>query len=457
MKGNIAVVGMGQGGMTAAYKLAKAGYSVTIYDKELEGQVSYEWTDDIATEFFDQIGMPKPERDVYAQKAAWLFVSPNNEGSVVCPQRMPLLDWSVYRRKFSQYLVDLCRGAGAACVFGEKIEKLVVENDRVVGIETKDGIKKYDLVIDATGMYSQLRKQLPSKFCVQAEPKKTDTLFAYRAFFKRKEGSNTRREGYDCTLTLKQLGGEGISWCNISPDNTVDVLICRMQELKDEDIKLMLDDFKSKFEILSDEKILEKRVPICLRATIATPVADGYCAIGDSAFMTMPIMGSGIEAGMRGGAMFADHVVENKVEDFTAKNMWGFFVKYMKKLGGGFSFVDIVRRWGLRLDPKIVDWILSSGLLTDHNVTYLVAGKGNPNRGHLNIFSVLVKPFYLLSKPKFLFGVFGMAGKGIGALLTTLSIPKEYSLEKVAKWADKYNGHVDKYEEKALKKANKAK
>lgn len=457
MKGTIAVVGMGQGAMTAAYKLAQAGYSVDIYEQAKEHFVSYDWTDDIATEVFDITKMPFPDESVWAQKPSWLFVAPDNKGEVICPARLPRKDISVYRHKFNDYFVDLCRSAGAKCFFETKIEKLIVENDRVVGIETPEGVKKYDLVIDGTGMYSQLRKQVPAKFGIQAEPKKTDTLFAYRGFFKRKEGSKTRREGYDCTLTFKQLGGEGISWCNVSPENTVDVLICRMQNLKDEDITLMLNDFKEKFEILGDEKLYDKRVPICLRAGIATPVADGFVCIGDSAFMTIPIMGSGIEAGMKGGAIFAEHIISNKVEDFTAASMWGFYHTYMKKLGAGFVLLDIVRRWGLRQDEKHVNWLLGK-FLTDHNVAYLVTEKGNPLKGHLNIFSVLAKPILLLTKPKLLFSIFGMVNYALPSLIKANSIPKKYSQKNIDKWVMKYNNISDKYElkwEKKLAKKNK--
>lgn len=456
MKANIAVVGMGQGGMTAAIKLAQAGANVTIYEKKEEGFVSYDWTDDIKCEVFKIANLPFPDEDVYAQKADWLFVSPNNKGELVVPSRGNCKDLSVYRRKFSEYFIKQAKEAGATCVFGEEISKLVVENDRVVGIETKDGIKKYDLVIDASGLMSKLRGQVPAKFNVQASPKKTDTLWGYRAFFKRNEDVPLRREGYDCTLTFKQLGGEGISWCNVSPDGKVDVLICRMQELKKEDIDLMFNDFKERYKMIGDEKLSETVVPLGLRAGIACPVADGYVALGDSAFMIIPVMGSGIEASMQGGAWFAEHVINNNVEDFTAKNMWGFYVKYMKKLGAGFSLLDVVRRWGLRLPAKRVDWLLSSGFLKDNDMLWLLVEKGDPRKAKFKLGYLLAKPFYLLAHPIFTCNLLGMAGKAIGSLLLTLRIPKKYKEKKVAKWANKYNGRVDKIEAKALKKQQKS-
>ena len=47
MNAKIAVIGMGQGGMVAAIKLAEAGCDVTVYERKARGEVSYPWRDDI--------------------------------------------------------------------------------------------------------------------------------------------------------------------------------------------------------------------------------------------------------------------------------------------------------------------------------------------------------------------------------------------------------------------------
>lgn len=65
----IAVVGMGQGGMVAAVKLAEAGYDVSIFEKEAMGHVGYDWRDDIRADVFRAVEMPMPDRNVYCQKA----------------------------------------------------------------------------------------------------------------------------------------------------------------------------------------------------------------------------------------------------------------------------------------------------------------------------------------------------------------------------------------------------
>ena len=48
---------------------------------------------------------------------------------------------------------------------------------------------------------------------------------------------------------------------------------------------------------------------IPVRQPLAVMIADGYAAIGDSAFMAIPINGSGIGCSMRAGKMLADAVI----------------------------------------------------------------------------------------------------------------------------------------------------
>ena len=45
MSRKIIVAGAGHGGLTAAALLAKAGFDVTIYERNEEGKLGYDWTD----------------------------------------------------------------------------------------------------------------------------------------------------------------------------------------------------------------------------------------------------------------------------------------------------------------------------------------------------------------------------------------------------------------------------
>ena len=290
----------------------------------------------------------------------------------------------------------------------------------------------------AGGMRSPFRAQVPNKFENQSKPGKDDVMYGYRAFFKRVEGMNPRDPEIKSTLYLKHLGSVGISWCNLNEDNLVDVLIGRVGGLSDKEIEYTVGALRASNPILSNQLVSDRKVEICLRMSIARAVADGYVAIGDSAFMTMPLMGSGIESSMKAGKMFADYVEENKIDEFTAKNMWGFYHKYMTTLGADFAFVDVLKRWALSLDPKTIDWVFGGGLIEKSDLA-LVTTDTSGEKPKMSAKSIIKKVFLLL-------GHFGLVCKAIGCLTRSLKaksiakkIPAEYDEKKLAKWTKKYN------------------
>ena len=442
----IAVIGMGQGGMVAAIKLAKAGYDVTIFEKKSEEDVSYPWRDDIRYDIFDTVDLPKPEESVCIQKPKWVFVSPNEHNLLRVPQLKPMEEVSISRKGLTKHFVQLATENGAKCQFDSKVKSLIIEDEIVKGIVVNDEKQYFDLVIDACGLNSKFRAEIPKKFGIQAQPTKKDTMFGYRAFYKHIEGTNTIDDGIPCTLIAKHLGGEGISWCNLNEDDQVDVLIGRVNYLSDDDIQEMLADLKANNPILSDELIYKQTVPICLRCGIARAVADGYCVVGDSAFMTIPVMGSGIEASMQGGNFLAKHIIDNKITDFSAKNLYGYYVEYMDKLGKGFVLLDVLRRWALKLPAEWIDWVMSGKLIKYNELAYVMLEKGY-GKPKFNFWAFFKIPFVLLSKPKILCSILGMARKGLKGVKIAGKMPREYNEKKLNKWQAKYDAIIDKMEE----------
>ena len=454
----IAVIGMGQGGMVAAIKLAKAGADVTVYEKCKQGEVSYPWRDDITAKVFDDCGLPRPNMDVYVQKAKWIFVSPDEKGTLRVPQFKPFVEISPNRRKLSEYFATLATQAGATIHYETMVRELAFEGDRVVGIQLDGKVERYDLVIDATGMYSELRRQLPNKYCVQKAPSALDTMYAYRAFFNHKEGTKTFREDVDNTMVLRHMDTDGIGWCNLNEEDNVDVLLCNIaRPFMDEEIQERLEDLRKMNPILGDKLLYERKVPLSVRAGIATPVADGYVALGDSAFMTIPIMGSGIEAGMHGGAIFADYVVGEGVTDFSAANMWGFYVKYFNDFGKGFALLDIVRRHALRLDSKYINWALSGKFVTDDVLAHFMLDKDDYRRPkyHFGWISKII--WKLIFYPKFNCAVLRMGKEGLHAMRVAGKIPKQYNLRKLTQWTKRYNALFEKCDRKLEKRRSKKK
>lgn len=446
MKAKIAIIGMGQGGMVAAIKLAAAGAEVTVYERRPEGQVSYAWRDDIRLDIFTKVGLPTPSQDIYVQKPNWLFVAPDWKGSLAVPMLKPMEEVSISRRGLNEYFVRLATEAGATCLFGQAVSDLWIEDERVVGIVVNGTPVAYDLVVDASGMTSPFRGQLPARFGVQAQPADSDVLVGHRAFFNHAEGAQTFDPSIHCTMSVRPEGWEGIAWCNDDPDGDTDVLIARMGSLSAEDIKSMLSVFRQHHAILGDTLLHSQTVPICLRKGIARPVADGYVALGDSAFMTIPIMGSGIEASMQGGQIFADYLSAQAKPDFSAAGMWGFYVEYMRVLGRDFAMLDALRRCALRWEPKIFNWAMAGKFLQYKELAYVMQAKGY-GKPALPLGAFLRTLLLLCFKPSVSFRLWGAVGHALKARSIAGKIPAKYDEKALAKWQAKYDGHTAKLDE----------
>ena len=441
MNAKIAVIGMGQGGMVAAIKLAEAGCDVTVYERKARGQVSYPWRDDIRSDIFEKVGLPPLPQEAYVQKPNWIFVSPDWKGSLAVPVLKPLEEISVSRRALVDYFVDLAEKAGAKCVFETAVQSLWIEQEKVVGVVADGKPVAYDLVIDASGMCSPFRAQVPAKYGVQGAPANTDVLIGHRAFFEVPEGAKTFAEGIHNTMSIRPMGWEGISWCNHGPDGECDVLIGRIGELQEAQIEEMMAELKAHHAILGERGIYAETVPICLRKGIARPVADGYVALGDSAFMTIPVMGSGIEASMQGGQIFADYMAAQKEPDYTAKGMWGFYVEYMRVLGKGFALLDAVRRCALRWPTKILNWAFNGKFLTYPEVAYIMQAKGY-GKPALPLGAFLRTLLMLGFKPSVSFKLWAAIGHGVKAMSIAAKMPKTYDQEALDKWQSRYDGHL---------------
>lgn len=439
MKRKIAVLGMGQGGLVAAVKLAKAGFDVDVFEREREGEVSYPWFDDITFNVFDAVGIPTPPREDYTQKSKWLFVSPNHKDSLPVPPMPPMVEVSVSRRGLNRHLCTLAKQAGAKLHFEEPVKTLVFDGDMVVGFETDKGVYEADLVIDAAGLNSPFRGQLPESACIPAKPEKDDIMYGYRGFFEREPGSKTPDP--ESVLHLMPMDGVDICWCNLNERDEVDMLILNIGGTEKADAEKCEAFLKDYNEVCSDKVVHPIRpVRVGVRATMPVIVADGYAAVGDSAFMTMPFMGSGIEASMKAGKILAEVVIKNKKKEFTAKNLWKYETRYVKELGAVYMLIDVVKRWALNLDPKDIEWAFGSGLVTSDDMKLL--SSDSDAEFSLSELHVGKKLLILFSKPRNIFGALKSVAKAVRGLVAALMVPKKYNQKKVQKWAKKYDSYI---------------
>lgn len=427
----IVIIGAGVGGLSAAIKLGDI-HEVEIFEKNEKGSVGWDWYDDVRFDMFEKAEIPPLDARFYTQKGSWLFVSPDGESSIPVPPAKPMEEISVSRRGLADYLLNLAEQT-ATVHYGTPVQSLVVDDDAVKGIVVGDRKILADLVIDASGFTSPFREQVPDKYRVQVQPTAGQTMYAYRAFYKFAEGAEPPKP--DCTLYVKHLGGVGISWCNRNPEGLVDVLIGRIGGLSEEEIAAALADLKARHPMFSDEPARPAtRARISVRYPLSRMVADGYVAIGDSAFMTMPIMGSGIESSLYMGHVLAK-VVKHETE-FTSAKLWQYQEVFFDKFGEDYVFVDILKNWLLSLDIDIINRVFGSGLVTDDDLA-LISTDGEKVK--IPLKTIFKKLGIALKFTGLVFKALPYLRRALKAKRIAGKIPEKYDDKKVEKWQTKFD------------------
>ena len=441
----IAVIGLGHGGMVAAIKLRQQGCAVTIFEKKTKEDVGYPWYDDIRADIFECCGLPMPPRECYTNKGKRLFISPDEQNSLKVPSAKPMEEISIDRRALLRHMTALCADAGVTVRFETKVDALFLENERVCGVIVGGEKLPFDFVIDASGLFSPFRGQVPVRFHVQSQPGKTDVMTAWRGFYR--WTPDTAAPDPDRNIYIKHQNSVGLSWCNLNDRGEVDVFVGRIGGMTEAKKDAAVAALYKNHDFFSGDVLREGQWGyISLRGPLGRMVADGYAAVGDSAFMTMPMMGSGMECAMQAGLWLAQHIADNNVTDFTAANLWGWQVRYYRELGARYVFVDLVKRWVLNIDVDLLNWLFGCGAVTNEDMGLVSTDPDNPNK--LTAGKILKKVAIVLKKPAVIRQTAVWMLRAAKAKKIALSLPEQYDAAKVDAWQKKYDGILTKLEEK---------
>ena len=367
------------GGLVAAEKLAKLSFDVTVYEQASSPEtMRYDWHDDVNPSVFRRLGIEMPEGSF--KKKSWTFVSPH--GAVVREFRQDeaTADWSVERRPLNRILVDRAVAAGASVVFGARVERAIVEKSTVVGVIVDGREERADLVVDSLGVSSPVRKDLPVEFGV-TQHRENEVFVAYRAFYRKNPDAPAPK--YTNNVYLKHMGEAGISWVIQDHDpELVNVLVGRIGSLSSYDLERAIEDLKKTNPTIGTEVVRGGEMCVIpVRYPATRMVANGYAAIGDAAYMTIPMLGSGIASGMLAGQLLAETVGENlsrgvKKEDlFKVSRLWRYQVKVFREFGAVHCAVDVLKRGVLGFPDNMLDWMLGSEVLTNEEIGCLASGK----------------------------------------------------------------------------------
>lgn len=165
-KYEVIIVGAGPAGLAAAYRLAQAGIEVVVVErgdypgsKNLSGGVLY-------SRVLDQL-IPEFREEAPAERFITNYITTlmtkddyfNLEYKGKALGNTPYNAVTVLRAKFDRWLAEKAEEAGAMIVTGIKVEKVIKEGNRVIGISTGDEEMLADVVIAADGINSFIAQE----------------------------------------------------------------------------------------------------------------------------------------------------------------------------------------------------------------------------------------------------------------------------------------------------------
>ena len=432
----ILVAGGGHGGIGAAYVLAKNGYDVTVIEKNSRHDMGYDWTDIFDKKGFTAIGMDVPPEDMYSLKQDMTFIGPGKTTKLRQNTEPDKLEIQMERKDIYTYLIANAEDAGVKFVFDCEVKAPVLLGSRVVGVETADGMQYADLVIDACGIHSPLRTQLPAYLGVQNEVEPFEQFYVYRAFYNK--AAETEEDRF--AVELLRGGKLGISWVAAEEEYT-DVLIGRFAPLDMDEVERSLADLRADYPSIGETKVRGGQfVRIPVRQPLGVLVADGYAAIGDSAFMTVPIIGSGIANSLKAARVLADAVMADKNGAYSAATLWKYQCDFYAQLGANLAPLACIKLLLTRLEPAELDYIFETGILNAQDMTIDADSTSIAAMfSGITFDDLKIKAGGLVKNGAVLRKIMRLGKEIAAAIAVCAAMPKTYDADRVLRWVRNYN------------------
>jgi len=422
----VIVIGASTGGLLTAYRLGKGGHEVIVFDVKSYDGLGYDWHDYVWADFFDLLGFGEIDIEIF-RKNNMSFDIYGYDKIVRLEQDEQDREYAVGRKELSRFLykkADEC----SKIFLGKHVDSLIIDEGAVKGVSI--GEEKYyaDLVVDNSGIFSSFRGQLPDNANIEKETDCKNIMFAYRAAF-RKTGADTADDDTKCYL--RHLGQEGISWVNIEDGNKIDVLIGRLGRLSLDEAERILLSLRLENKFIG-EKLCggDKIYAIPVRYPATKLFCGGYVMIGDSAFMTVPLLGSGMYPSAIAANILCGVINEG---DVSEGNLYRYQQEFYAKIGASFFALDVVKTFLLNFDTKKISILFKSGIVGIKDITDIYNAKPFDysfkevlRKGKKGVFhpAILLTMLRLLKKTK---KIKGLVGK----------MPKSYDGKKLSAWQRK--------------------
>lgn len=404
---DLIVVGAGTGGTTAARFAAEKGLDVCLIDgKSMEKIGDKVCGDAVGTEIFEFLNISPPkDEELSCHIEGGKLYSPNLEKCLTLEDPKQA-GYIINRLEFGQRLLKEALDAGVSQFLDNTLAlDLIYKKKQVSGIRVKlaDGTKteiNAKIVVDASGFYSPLRKQIESNY-IEKEISKADSILCYREIVSFKDNSQEVMDPKYITIILDQERAPGgYVWYFPRNETSINMGLGVFMEYKGK-----VKDFyqKNVFEefIKTKKYSIESSgggvVPV--RRPLWSCAEDGIMFVGDAACHVNPLHGGGIDPSMRAGYHAANIAAKAiRAGDYSLKLLWRYNHTIMTTFGAEFAALDLLRLVLQKLSNESLNFGLGRDLLTSREILE-ISSKGSIKLG---LFDLVNKAFKGLANPKLL-------------------------------------------------------
>jgi len=365
----VAVIGGGPAGATAATLIAQNGYSVELFEREKFPR--FHIGESLIPEtywVFERLNMlDKLRKSQFTKKYSVQFVSASGKQSAPfyfhdnkdhdCSQT-----WQVRRSEFDQLMLENAREHGVIAHEGVRVLDVLFDGDRATGIQIVDEAGnrqtiEADVVVDGSGQSSMLLNKL--KLRISDPDLNKGSIWTYYKGARRDEG---RDEGATTVLQLENR--KGWFWYIPLHDDMVSVGVVA-------DFEYLFKNRGSHEEVFAEEVencpgvkerlaggTQETRIYATKDFTYKSKQAagDGWVLVGDALGFLDPLYSSGILLALKSGELAADAICDGLAKNDTSKSQLSSWeqdylvgMARMRKLVceyyNGFNFGKFVREY----------------------------------------------------------------------------------------------------------------
>jgi len=400
------VVGAGTAGCLAAKTMAEKGLNVCLVEKKPREEIGEKICGDALGEHhLTFLGLEKPTGGELEAKIDGIKIYSPDENTIFTIADKDFIGYILNRRLFGQWLLKKATDRGAVLQDNMNFRSVIIEKGAVEGITAKNmktdrvAEMRSKVVVDATGYFGMVRKQLPAEMGIDRDIANEDVEACYREIRQLKQETRDTRF---CEIYLNQKASPGgYIWIFPKGGARVNVGIgtC-MRKTGYPNPKEQL--YKTAF----NKPMFEGSVVLSggawfdpVRRPLDNMVGNGIVLVGDAASLVNPIHGGGIGPSMLSGYFAGQQIVQALEKgEATREALWGYNKRYIDTYGKKQGALDIFKMFLLSCSDEDLNYGMNEKLMTEDDV--LKAGMGDDF--HLNITETAKRVFRGIRRVGFL-------------------------------------------------------